>query len=208
LVQAKLSVRSALVTVPLAGLVIGGGLWWSGHDDWSAIAWAASAVPVLAVLIFEIATSIRRGEAGLDIVAALSMTAALAFGEDLAAVVVALMYAGGQNLENFAERRAKREMTTLLDRAPRSAMRRRDGALEEIDLEMIVPGDRLFVRQGDIVPVDGAVASGLAVLDQSARTGESLPAQRAAGEAVISGSVNVGEAFDLSASHSAGAEPR
>jgi heavy metal translocating P-type ATPase len=204
LVQAKLSVRSALVTVPLAGLVIGGGLWWSGHGDWSAIAWAASAVPVLAVLIFEIATSIRRGEAGLDIVAALSMTAALAFGEDLAAVVVALMYAGGQNLENFAERRAKREMTTLLDRAPRSAMRRRDGALEEIDLEMIVPGDRLFVRQGDIVPVDGAVASGLAVLDQSALTGESLPAQRAAGEAVISGSVNVGEAFDLSASHSAG----
>jgi cation transport ATPase len=182
-VQVKLSVRSALVAVPLVGLVIGGCLAWLGHGDWSAIAWAASAVPVLSVLIFEITTSLRRGEVGLDIVAALSMTAALAFGEELAAAVVALMYAGGQNLESFAERRARREMTALLDRAPRSAMRHRDGALEEIGLEMIAPGDRLLVRQGDIVPVDGAVANGLAVLDQSALTGESLPVQHAAGEA-------------------------
>jgi heavy metal translocating P-type ATPase len=203
-VQSDVNVRSALVAVPLVGLVIGGGLWWSGHRDWSANAWAAAAVPVLAVLIIEIATSLRRGEVGLDIVAALSMTAALAFGEELAAVVVALMYAGGQNLESFAERRARREMTALLDRAPRSAMRHRDGVLEEIGLEMISPGDRLLVRQGDIVPVDGAVANGLAVLDQSALTGESLPVQREAGEPVMSGSVNVGEAFDLSASHSAG----
>ena len=155
------------------------------------------------MLLFDIVRSLRRGEIGLDIVAALSMTAALVFGEELAAIVVALMYAGGQNLESFAEGRARREMTALLDRVPRTAVRHRDEALEEVSLEAVVPGDRLFVRQGDVVPVDGTVFSGVAVLDQSALTGESLPAQHSVGESVMSGATNVGDAFDLVASHRA-----
>ena len=60
-----------------------------------------------------------------------------------------------------------------------------------------MPGDRLLVRQGDVVPVDGTVADGLAVLDQSALTGEPLPVQHGSGELVMSGSTNAGEAFDL-----------
>ena len=91
-------------------------------------------------------------------------TAALLVGETLAACIVALMYAGGQYLEGFAEKRARRDMTALLARVPRSALRHRDGALEEVPLEQIVPGDRLLVRQGDVVPVDGSVAEGVAVL--------------------------------------------
>ena len=63
---------------------------------------------MLLALLIEIVTSLRRGDVGLDVVAALSMGGALAFGEYLAAVVVALMYAGGQYLESFAERRATR----------------------------------------------------------------------------------------------------
>ena len=86
---------------------------------------------------------------GLDIVAALSMTAALVFGEELAAIVVALMYAGGQNLESFAEGRARREMTRSSTGSPRTAMRYRNAELEEVGLHSIVPGDRLLVRQGD-----------------------------------------------------------
>ena len=135
-------------------------------------------IPVLAVLLIEIVVSLRRGDVGLDIVAALSMLAALVFAEYLAAAVVALMYAGGQYLESFAERRASREMTALLARVPRSAIRYRDGRLEEIALDAIEPGDRIVVRKGEVVPVDGAVAEGLAVLDQSALTGESMPVQQ------------------------------
>src|SRR6185369_16451760 len=101
------------------------------------------AAPVLLALIVQIVTSLRRGDVGLDIVAALSMTAALIFGEYLAAAVVALMYAGGQFLESFADRRAGREMTALLARVPRSAMRHRDGGLEEVPLDAIAVGDRL-----------------------------------------------------------------
>src|SRR3974390_3688514 len=119
------------------------------------------------------------------------MTASLAFGESLAASIVALMSAGGQYLESYAEKAARREMTSLLSRVPRTAMRHLDGQLEEVALDLISPGNRLLIRRGDVVPVDGAVAEGVAVLDQSALTGESLPARIKAGEAVLSGSTKV-----------------
>ena len=87
------------------------------------------ALVVLVALLVEILRSLWRGEVGLDIVAALSMTAALAFGETLAAAVVAVMYSGGTFLENFAEGRARREMHDLLSRVPRTATRHRNGGL-------------------------------------------------------------------------------
>ncbi|MCZ7642234.1 MAG: hypothetical protein M5U33_05155 [Pseudorhodoplanes sp.] len=185
--------RAVLIVVPLAGLAAGFAARMLGAAEWSGPLWAASAVPVLIVLIAEIWTSLREGKFGLDIVAALSMSAALIFGEHLAAAIVALMYAGGQYLESFAERRARREMSALLSRVPRTAMCYRDGGLEEVAIDAIVPGDRLLIRRGDVVPVDGQVANGLAVLDQSALTGEALPVQMQAGDAVLSGVTNVGK---------------
>ena len=144
--------RPVLVAWPAAGLFIGIIVQVSGSIHWAGATWAAATVPVLAVLVGDIVVSLRRGDVGLDIVAALSMLAALVFGEYLAAVVVALMYSGGQYLESFAERRASHEMTALLARVPRSAVRHRSGELEEVDLDAIEPGDRLLVRQGDVVP--------------------------------------------------------
>jgi len=189
--------RPIIIAWPAAGLVIGLAAQFSGWGHWASPIWAAATIPVLLALVAEIVISLRRGDVGLDIVAALSMLAALFFAEYLAAVVVALMYAGGQYLEDFAERRASREMTALLARVPHTAVRQRNGRLEEIDLDVIEPGDRLVVRKGDVVPVDGAVIEGLAVLDQSALTGESVPVQQKVGDGVMSGATNVGEAFHL-----------
>jgi heavy metal translocating P-type ATPase len=196
-------VRTLLVLLPAVGLALGFALPSFGQAAWQDRVWAAFTIPVLTVLIWEIVASLRRGEVGLDIVAVLSMAAALVVGEELAAVVVALMYAGGQFLEAFAERHARREMTALLARVPRTAVRHRTGGLEEVALDLIVPGDRLLIRQGDVIPADGVVANGLAVLDQSALTGESIPVQQHAGDEVMSGSTNAGEAFDLTVSHRA-----
>src|ERR1039458_5908251 len=192
-------VRPILASLVAAGLLAGFAAKLAGSGAWSGVIWAVVTLPVLLALLVEIVTTLRRGDVGLDIVAALSMTAALAVGENLAAAIVALMYAGGQYLESYAERAARREMTALLSRVPRTAMRHRDGQLEEVALDSVVPGDRLLVRQGDVVPVDGTVVEGVAVLDQSALTGESLPAQQRTGESVLSGSTNVGDAFDLKA---------
>jgi heavy metal translocating P-type ATPase len=192
-----------MVAWPAAGLVVGILLHFSAWAQWAEAIWAVAAIPVLVVLVADIAVSLRRGDVGLDIIAALSMVAALLFAEYLAAAVVALMYSGGQYLERFAERRAKREMTALLARVPRAAMRYRDGRLEEVDLDAIDPGDRLLIRKGDVVPVDGEVAEGLAVLDQSALTGEAMPLQQRVGDLVLSGASNAGEAFHLVASRRA-----
>ena len=195
--------RPYLAGLAAAGLTTGVAVSLAGHGDWARLIWTAATLPVLAALLIEIVTSLRRGDVGLDIVAALSMTAALAFGESLAASIVALMYGGGQYLESFAEKAARREMTALLSRVPRTAVRHRDGQLEEVVLELLRPGDRLLIRRGDIVPVDGTVAAGVGILDQSALTGESMPVKVPCGEAAMSGSTNVGEAFDLTATRRA-----
>jgi heavy metal translocating P-type ATPase len=196
-------VRPALITIALTGLAVGGAFWLADRPELASLAWTASTLPVLAGLIAEIVTSLRRGEYGLDVVAALSMTAALIFGETLAAAVVALMYSGGQYLESYAEGRARREMTALLARAPRTAMRHKNGGLEEVPVEAIDAGDRLMIRRGDVVPVDGTVAEGTAVLDESALTGEALPVRHDAGAEVMSGPANVGDAFDMVAARPA-----
>ena len=201
--DARTYLRPVLVVWPAAGLVLGLAAHFSGWEHWAGPIWTAATVPVLVVLLIEILVSLRRGDVGLDIVAALSMLAALVFAEYLAAVVVAVMYSGGQYLESFAERRASREMTALLARVPRSTLRQRNGRLEEVALEAVEPGDRLVIRKGDVVPVDGAVVDGVAVLDQSALTGESMPVQQKVGDPVLSGSTNAGEAFHLAATRRA-----
>jgi heavy metal translocating P-type ATPase len=196
-------IRRFLIGFPAVGIAAGFALRFAGFDVWVEWVWALSALPVLLALVADILRNLRRGNFGLDIVAALSMTAALVFRQELAAAVVALMYAGGQYLEAFAEGHASREMTALLSRVPRTAMRHRDGQLEEIGIDLIMVGDRLLVRQGEVVPADGTVSAGLAVVDQSALTGESVPQQRKLGEPVMSGSTNAGEAFDLTVLRSA-----
>ncbi len=197
------AIRPILLGWSAAGLAAGLGALWGDRADLSDLVWTAATLPVLFALLVEITSSLRRGEFGLDIVAALSMTAALLVGEALAASVVAVMYSGGQYLEFFAERRARREMTALLSQVPRTAMRHRDGRLEDVSLEAIRPGDLLLIRRGDVVPVDGTVAGGVAVLDEAALTGEALPVRHPAGDAVMSGPVNVGDAFDLTANRTA-----
>ncbi len=191
------------VLVSAAGLVAGFLAPFVGMAAWQSTAWQVAAAIILAFLMKDIVVSLRRGEFGLDIVAALSMSTALYFGETLAAGVVALMYAGGELLEDFAEARARSEMNSLLGRAPKRALRYFDGQLAEVEIEQLVPGDRILVRQGEIVPVDGQVVRGKALLDQSIITGESVPVYRKAGDVVLSGSSSLDAAFDMTVMRSA-----
>ncbi|MDQ0513231.1 heavy metal translocating P-type ATPase [Ancylobacter amanitiformis] len=193
----------ALLAIAGLGLVSGLALLLGGQPHLATLAWTAGVAPVLAALVVEIVRSLAKGDVGLDIVAALSMSAALLVGETLAAAVVALMYSGGTFLESFAEGRARREMTDLLSRVPRTATRKRGGALEDAPLDEIEPGDLLLIRQGDIAPVDGTVENDRAMIDQSALTGESMPVRLERGQEVMSGSTNAGDVFDLRASRRA-----
>ncbi|MAM11160.1 MAG: heavy metal translocating P-type ATPase [Rhizobiaceae bacterium] len=196
-------IRRLLVAFPLVGLSAGLAARYAGAAELAVAAFFVATLPVLAFLLADAVSSLKRGEFGIDLLAALSMTGALAFGETLAAAIVALMYAGGSYLEVLADRRARREMTALLERAPRTALRYRDGHTEEVAVETVLPGDRLLIRRGDVIPADGELLSGMAVLDQSALTGEAEPVRQASGGSLLSGATNVGDAFDMTARRAA-----
>ncbi|WP_421761513.1 heavy metal translocating P-type ATPase [Devosia sp.] len=192
-----------LAGLAVLGLATGTVLWALQMGGLAAWAWAAGTAPVLLALLYEIVMSLRRGDVGLDVVAALSMSAALAFGEPLAGNVVALMYAGGQLLETFAAGRARREMTALLGRVAKTALRYGPSSLDETLITELVPGDRLLIRQGEVLPVDGRVSGASAELDLSALTGESVPMKVTDGGEALSGSTSVGASFDLVATRPA-----
>jgi heavy metal translocating P-type ATPase len=189
--------------VVLAGValtLVGGGVaYLAGDHALARVVWAVGVTVVLVPLCIDVARSLLRGDLGVDAVALLAMAGALAVGEFLAAAVIALMLSGGNALESSANRRARRELTRLLERAPRIAHRRTAGGLEEIGVDEVAVGDVLVVRPGDVVPVDGVVAEEVAVLDESALTGEPLPVAYDAGGPVRSGAVNAGGPFVLRA---------
>src|SRR5215472_10699183 len=147
--------------------------------------------------------SLRHGRVGVDVIAVLALAGAIAVGELLAAAVIAVMLVSGRVLEAWAARRAHRDLEALLARAPRTARRYRDGSLETVPLAEIGVGDLLLVAPGDVVPVDGEVSRGVAVLDESALTGEAIPIERPSADTVRSGVLNVGGPFDMRATTSA-----
>ncbi|SUB55835.1 hypothetical protein [Brucella anthropi] len=81
--QAIFTLRSMLVTIAIVGLLTGTLAWFSAFGIWGDRIWFAATVPVLVALAIDIVSSLQKGEVGLDLVAALSMAAALAFGEPL-----------------------------------------------------------------------------------------------------------------------------
>ena len=132
----------------------------------------------------------------VDVIAVLALAGALVVNEPFAGAMITVMLASGQLLEARAAARARRELSLLVERAPRTARRRVDGAVVEVPVDDVVIGDRLLVGTGEIVPVDGRLLS-TAVLDESALTGEPLPVERITGDDVRSGVVNAGQPIDL-----------
>ncbi len=193
----------SLALLVLAGIVAGTAAWLAGAPRTADALWGLATAAVLLPLGLGIARSLRRGELGVDLIALLAMGGSLLLGEYLAGAIIALMLSGGEALEAMAGARARRELSALVSRAPRVVHRHEGDALTSPPIESVRPGDLLLVKPGEIVPVDGLVASGTAVLDESALTGESMPVERPEGDRVRSGVVNAGGPFDLRAASTA-----
>jgi Cu+-exporting ATPase len=113
-----------------------------------------------------------------------------------AAAVITVLALLGQVLELRARERTSGAIRALMDLAPRTARRLRDdGSDEEVGLDQIAVGDRLRVRPGEKVPVDGVVEDGRAAVDESLVTGEAMPVDKGPGDRVVSGSINRTGAF-------------
>jgi heavy metal translocating P-type ATPase len=188
---------------PLAALtlavLLGGAFWFAGQRRIANGYWAATTLLTLVVTIRWFVQSLRQRRIGVDVIATLALVSSLVAGEYLAGAVVALMLGTGHTLETYAQRRATRDLRTLLARAPRSARRRTpDGTIEVVDVDQVHKDDRLLVGPGEVVPVDG-FAEDAATLDESVVTGESQPVEHRAGDRLASGATNTGAAFGLRA---------
>jgi len=188
-----------LLPFALVGLATGIVLTAAGRSDAAAVAWAVPAIVVAIHLAWSIVRDLIAREVGVDVIAILAIGGALLLGEELAASVIAVMLATGQALERYAQGRANRELTALLGRAPHTVQRYAGDRLETVPVDDVEPGDRLAVRPGEVLAVDGLVVGTAAVLDESALTGEARLVTRGAGDTVSSGTVNAGSSFDLRA---------
>jgi heavy metal translocating P-type ATPase len=192
--------RRALIAIAFAGLIFGALAWANGNSDLANWCWATGTLPVVTVLFFSMLRDFLAGRFGVDSIALVSMAAALVLGQNLAGIIIAIMYAGGNVLEDFAIARAERDLRSLIDRAPRVAHRRDGSTIEDVPIDQVAIGDTILVRGGEIVPVDGVVLSPSAIIDEAALTGEPIPVSRQVGELARSGSLNAGDSFEIRAS--------
>ena len=117
-----------------------------------------------------------------------------------AAAVITVLVLVGQILELRAREQTSGAIRALLDLTPKSARRvRDDGGDEDVSLDLVHVGDRLRVRPGEKVPVDGEILDGRVAIDESLVTGESMPVTKAAGDRVVAGSLNKTGSFVMRA---------
>ncbi len=183
-----------LLAVAIAGLAAGGVLYLVAQSR-ARFAFVFSVVVVLIPTAVATVRRLLRGEIGVDLIAVLAMAGALAAGEYVAGAIIAVMLTGGTALERFAIARARRELSALVKRAPTTAHRMAGEDLLDIAVEEVALGDLLLVKPGEVIPVDGIVSSGSAVLDESALTGESKPVKLEPGAPLRSGGTNAGGPF-------------
>ena len=200
-------VRYPVFAATIVLAVIGGILALSGFEE--ATRWIISifALAVAAKESVGMIRSILQGHWGIDVLAVTAIIATVLVGEYWASIIIVLMFTGGEALEDYAESRAKRELTSLLNKSPQIAHREvyssagaEKGALfatEDCPVGELQVGDIVVVKPGELIPVDGTLLTAEATLDESSLTGESIPVERTKGDAVISGSVNGSAVFRM-----------
>ncbi|MEJ6555000.1 heavy metal translocating P-type ATPase [Microbacterium esteraromaticum] len=198
----RLARRYPLLTAGMLATVVVALLSLAGLHEvarWIAILVVGA---VIAITAWDMVRDILRAHFGLDILALIAMIATLLVGEYIASLVIVLMLSGGEALEDYASRRAARDLTALLDRSPQTAHvldESADSAPRDVPVDEVVQGMELLVRPSEIVPVDGVLLSAHASFDESSLTGESVPVSREAGDEVLSGVVNGSNAVRIRA---------
>ena len=183
-------------------LAAGGIAWLVGADFGARLLWTFGTIEGLVLSVVWIVGAVRRRQLSVDVIALLALAGALWVDEPFAGAMITVMLVSGQLLEAWAAARARRELSQLVARAPRTAKRHIDSGVVEVSIDEVMPGDRLLVGGGEVIPVDGRLLSS-AVLDESALTGESLPVERVSGDAVRSGVVNAAGPVELVATTAA-----
>lgn len=146
---------------------------------------------VMAMTMFiEMIGTLRSGKYGVDLLAILAVVSSLLFSEYWAAMVILVMLTGGDALEDYASKKANTELKALLDNSPQVAHRLHGEKIEDIAVNQVQVDDKLVIKPGELVPVDGFIVEGSSNFDESSLTGESQPVNKDFNDELMSGSVN------------------
>jgi Cu+-exporting ATPase len=139
------------------------------------------------------------GKLGADLAIAIACVAAILIGEPLVAAEIVFIGLVGECLESFTFARTQRAIQRIVEVFPRRCWVLRDGQEVRVRTSEVQVGDRVVVKPGARVPVDGVVQEGCSAVDQSALTGESLPVEKGPGNEVLAGSLNLFGALTIEA---------
>lgn len=192
-----------LFVTAVVGAAVALGLDLAGLDRYAHWLLIALMAGQLLPMLWGMIQDIREGTYGVDILAATAIVTAVIMQEYWAGMVIVLMLTGGEALEDYAEHRAKRELDALLTRAPVMARILRGRKEVEVRASEVQVGDKVVIRPGEVVPVDGDILEGTASFDESSLTGESLPQIRKLGDTVLSGAINMDGSVTIKALHAA-----
>ncbi|MEO8785143.1 MAG: heavy metal translocating P-type ATPase [Candidatus Saccharimonadales bacterium] len=181
-----LQLSLVVVAILIGGALDVGGVHWAAH-----IILGVTAMVSAAILLWGMLQDVRDGQYGIDILAATAIVASVLLGEYWTAMVVVLMLTGGEALEDYAEKRAKTELDSLISRAPKKTHLLKGGKLIDILVSAVKTNDKLTIKAGELIPVDAVLIEGHTSLDESSLTGESLPVDKAVGDELLSGAVNL-----------------
>lgn len=195
--------QAHLVWTALSGLLLGAA--WAVQLLAAPIALVAGlyAVAIVAggrVTFGRGARALARLQFDMNALMTVAVTGAVLIGEWREAGVVAFLYGVSESLEAFGINRARRAIRSLMDLAPRTARVLRDGAEAVIPVDDVEVGDRMLVRPGEKIAMDGDVIAGLSAVNQAAITGESVPVEKQAGDPVYAGTLNGAGALTVTVS--------
>lgn len=161
--------------------------------------WAAAIAIGIGKIAWDSFHKIRRGEISLDYIAFLAMAVAPFAEQYLAGAVVSLMITGGESLDEYASARAESALRSLVESIPKICLvRAPSGGTVEKPIQDVRSGEKIIIKPNELVPLDGTLVSGEALLNEANLTGEAIPVTLRRGAFVKSGCVNVGETLELS----------
>ena len=161
-------------------------------------------------LLTETWTLLRKGQYALDYIAVLAIAVGLWSGEYVVAAIIALMVSSGRTLEEYGVSRAKRSLTALADRLPSdvllwsgvSSAGGQPGA--SVRVADVTVGQAIYLRKGEVIPLDGVLESPVGLTDESSLTGEPYDIEKVAGDPIRSGTVNMGNPIVVRVTRPAG----
>ena len=117
--RTRFNIDGAWLVCAMVGVSVGGIVWLAGAHDAANVVWGITTLLGAIPLVLDIVRSLARREFGVDWIALFAIVGCLGLDQYLAGAVIALMLSTGQTLESYADRRAHRELSDLLERAPR-----------------------------------------------------------------------------------------